>query len=190
VLVEAPAVVGGDVSLERGAVLGRPHPHPQVRGDAPRGLDRAEAPKGVADPQRVVDELAVVVDAARPGPEQELVVVEDLVPQGLDPVDLGEEPVAPDVEPVAVADDGAADAADRVVGLEDGAGDAGLGELVGGGQAGGAGADDHHPAGGRGRGVTHGLSPPAEASRHGTSAYGGGPAGGRPRRAERQTDAV
>jgi hypothetical protein len=50
--------------------------------------------------------------------------------------------VAADVEPPAFPLHGAADAAHHVVGLQDGDGPASLGELVRGGQAGGAGADD------------------------------------------------
>jgi hypothetical protein len=50
--------------------------------------------------------------------------------------------VAADVEPPALALDGAADPADDVVGLQDGDGETSPGELVGGGEAGRAGADD------------------------------------------------
>ena len=69
--------------------------------------------------ERVVEELAVVVDAAHAGPEQEVVVRQDLVPERLDLRHLGEEAVAADVEAPAVALDGAADATDHRVGLED-----------------------------------------------------------------------
>ena len=77
------------------------------------------------------------------GRMQEVLVGEDLVPEVLDRLDLGEEAVAADVEAPAVALDGAGDAADHVVGLEDRGGDAVLVELEGGGEPGRAGADDH-----------------------------------------------
>ena len=54
------------------------------------------------------------------GPQHEVLVGEDLVPERLDLLHLGEEAVAADVEAPAVALDGPADAADDVVGLEDG----------------------------------------------------------------------
>jgi len=50
--------------------------------------------------------------------------------------------VSAEVEAVAVALDGASDAADDGIGLDDGADDAVAAELVGGGEAGGAAADD------------------------------------------------
>ena len=65
--------------------------------------------------ERVVVVLALVEDAAHPGPEEEVAVREDLVPQLLDGADLREEAVAAEVEAPTVALDGAADAAhDRV----------------------------------------------------------------------------
>ena len=103
----------------------------------PRFVERVE---GL---ERVVEVLAVVEDAAHAGPQEEVLVGEDLVPEVLDGLHLGEEAVAADVEAPAVALDGAGDAADDVVGLEDGGADVVLGELVGRGEAGRTGADDH-----------------------------------------------
>ena len=58
---------------------------------------------------------------------------------------LGEEAVAADVEQEALVAGGAADAADiGRIGLDHGDGDALLGQQIGGGQAGGSGADDEH----------------------------------------------
>ena len=93
--------------------------------------------------QRVVVVLALVVDAAHARPQHEVLVRQDLVPEGLDLFDLREEAVAADVEAPAVALDGAADAADDGVGLEDRRRDAVAGDqLVGRGQPGRPGADD------------------------------------------------
>ena len=89
-----------------------------VRADAAHRLDRAEVRSAFIGFERVVVELAAVVDAAHPGPLEELVGAEDLEPEVVDRLDLGEEPVAADVEAPAVALDGAADPADDVVGLE------------------------------------------------------------------------
>jgi hypothetical protein len=142
VLVQPPAVVLRDVALEGRLVLRRPHPDPEERQHAAKRLDRSEVREGVHDLDRVVVELALVVDAAGPGPEHEVLVREDLVPERLHLRDLREEPVAADVEAVPVGDDGAADAAHHVVRFQHGGGGAALAELVGGGEAGGAGADD------------------------------------------------
>src|SRR5690606_13491718 len=124
-------------------------PDPQGGGHAAHRLDGAQAAQGVERLDRVVVVLALVVDAAHPGPQQEVLVGQDLVPEGLHLGDLGEEPVAADVEPPPVALDGAGGAADLVGRLEHGAGTARLRQLVGGGEPGGAGSDDHHVAGDR-----------------------------------------
>ena len=83
------------------------------------GLADAEVREGVAGLERVVEELVVVEDAAHPGPHDEVLVRQDLVPERLDLGHLGEEAVTTDVEAPAVALDGLGDAADRVGGLED-----------------------------------------------------------------------
>ena len=82
-------------------------------------VDQAEAAQRVAGLQRVVEELAVVVDARQARHRDEL-VAEDLVPERLHRLDLGEEPVAADVEAKALVLHGARDAAHHIVGLEDG----------------------------------------------------------------------
>ena len=82
--VEAPAEAGGDPALEVVLVLGRPDPHPEVGQHAEERLDEAEVAQRVEGLERVVEVLAVVVDPAHPGPEHEVLVVEDLVPELLD----------------------------------------------------------------------------------------------------------
>ena len=94
-------------------------------------LDEAEVAQAFHGSQRIVVELAVVVDAAHAGPHQEILVGQDLVPERLDFGHLGEEAVAADVEAPAVALDGPADPPDHVVGFQDGGvDDAEAGELV------------------------------------------------------------
>ena len=117
-LEEDAAEAVDDPVLE--APLGPDRPQPRLdvaRQDAGRA-HRAELPEGVGRLERVVEELAVVVDAAQPRPGDEL-VAEDLAPDAVDLVALGEEAVAADVEPIALVLVGPADPADEVrVGLE------------------------------------------------------------------------
>ena len=103
--------------------------------NGPRPLQR------VAGAQRIVEKLAAVVDArqARHGDE---LVAEDLVPERLHRLDLGEEAVAADVEPEPLVPGGLRDAADDVRAFEDGGPHALLRQQIGRGQAGGTGADD------------------------------------------------
>ena len=90
-----------------------------------------------------MEELAVVVDAAEPRPRDEL-IAEDLAPDAVDLVALGEEAVAADVEPIALVLVGPADPADQVrVRLERDARVAVPGQLVGRGQPGRTRAGDH-----------------------------------------------
>ena len=102
----------------------------------------AEPAERVGRLQRIVEELAVVVDAREARHRDEL-VAEDLVPELFDGRDLGEEAVAADVEAIALVLRGARDAADDVVGFEHGDAHSRLGEQIGRRQAGRAGADDH-----------------------------------------------
>ncbi len=96
-----------------------------------------------------MEELAVVVDPAHPRAGDEL-VAQDLAPDLVDLVALGEEAVAADVEPIALVLVGPADAADQLgVGFEDDAGVAVLGQLIGGRQPGRAAAGDHRRGGRR-----------------------------------------
>ena len=131
--VEPPAEPGRHPAFEVGLVLGGAHTDPQVRQCAAHGFDDPQVAQGVGGPQGIVVELPPVEDAAHAGTEQEVVVVEDLVPQVGDGPDLGEEAVTADVEAPAVPQDGAADPAHHVVGLEHRGGHASLAECVGGG---------------------------------------------------------
>ncbi len=142
VVVEAPAVVGDDVALERVLVLRRTDLRPHVREAAEHRLDRTEVLQRVQRLDRVVVELAAVVDVAHPRAAQEVVGPEDLEPQVVDRLHLGEEPVATDVEAPAVAHRGTADPADDLLGLEHLRSDAPLRQHVGRGEAGRSGSDD------------------------------------------------
>ncbi len=117
--------------------------HPQVRQHTADGLDDAEVAQGVAGLERVVEELALVEDAAEPGPNHELVGRQQFVPHLLDLGDLGEKAVATDVESPAFSLDGLGDASDHVAGFEDHGTGVALGKFVGGGEPSGAGTDDH-----------------------------------------------
>src|SRR4029450_208090 len=101
--VQAPTEPRRDESLERRLVLRRVNAHPQVRCDATDGFDRPEVAERVHRRDRVVVELAAVVDAAETRTAQEVVGAEDLEPKILDRLHLGEEAVAADVEAPAVA---------------------------------------------------------------------------------------
>ena len=142
--VEPPSVVAGDVALEVGLVLRRPDAHPRVRRRATHRLDEPEAAQRVERLDRIVDELALVVDVAHPRAAQELVGAEDLEPEIVDRLHLGEEAMTADVEAPAVALDGAADPADDRVGFEDRARVTRFRELVRGGEAGRTRSDDDH----------------------------------------------
>ncbi len=142
VLVEPPAEPRGDETLQRGLVLRRLDPHPEVRGHAAHGFDRSEVRQSVLRVDRVVVELAAVVDAAHAGTAQELVGAEDLEPEVVDRLHLGEEPVPTDVEAPPVAHRGAADATHDRVGLEHRGGHAALRQHVGRGEAGRPRPDD------------------------------------------------
>ena len=84
--VQPPSEPAGGPALEAGLVDRWAYAHPEVREHAQEGLDDAQVPQGVAGAQRVVVEAALVEDAAHPGADEEVVVVEDLVPEvGDDP---------------------------------------------------------------------------------------------------------
>ena len=116
--VEAPAEAGHQPVLVVGLVLRRADAGPEVGEAAQDGLPQPQVAQGVERLERVVVELALVVDAAHAGPEHEVALGQDLVPQGLHLGDLGEEAVSAQVEAPAVPLHGAADAAHHVVGLE------------------------------------------------------------------------
>ena len=141
--VQAPAEARRRPALERGHVLRSAAPAPRRRSRRTSPPRPGRGWQRVPGPQGVVVELAAVVDAAQAGPQQEVVLGQDLVPERLDLGHLGEEAVAADVEAPAVALDGAADAADDVVGFEHGGvDDAGAAQLVGRGEPRRAGTDD------------------------------------------------
>ena len=94
------------------------HPGPDVGKHATHGLDHAQVAQRVQRLQRVVVELALVVDPALAGPEHEFLVRQDLVPEGLHYAHLGKEAVAADVETPPVALHGPADPPDHAIGLQ------------------------------------------------------------------------
>ena len=149
--VEAPPESGDEPVLIVGLVLGRAHHRHDVGQDAADGLDHTEVPERVRRLQRVVVVLALIEDATHAGAHEEVLVREDLVPEVLDGLDLGEEAVPAEVEAPPVALDGPADTSDDVVGLDDEDRLASLHEFVGRGQPGGAGADDDIRHGGSSR---------------------------------------
>ena len=116
--VEAPPEAGHEPVLVVGLVLGGPDARPQVGEPAQDRLPQPQVAQGVEGLERVVVELALVVDPAHAGPEHEVALGQDLVPEGLHLGDLGEEAVSAQVEAPAVAHHRAADAAHHVVGLE------------------------------------------------------------------------
>src|SRR5690606_986900 len=117
-------------------------PGPQVGRDTAARLEDTEPAQGVGRPQWVVEERAPVVDAAHPRSEQEVLAVQDLMPEPLDNVHFGEEAVPADIEAPAVPLHGAADAADDLIGLEDLNRLAALSQAVSGGQTCRSGPDD------------------------------------------------
>src|SRR5262245_13368529 len=99
--VQPPAELVAHPVLEGLRVLDWKKPRPKVAGKAPGGLDGAEVPERVDRLDGVSEEAAAIVDAGKPAAAEHL-VAEDLGPQGLDLLVLGEEPVTADVEPVAL----------------------------------------------------------------------------------------
>ena len=101
--VEAPAEAGHQPVLVVGLVLGRAGCGPTGRrsrtGWPPTGPGCLQGVHGL---ERVVVELALVVDPAHAGPQHEVALGEDLVPEGLDLGHLGEEAVSAQVEAPAV----------------------------------------------------------------------------------------
>ncbi len=110
-----------------------------------------EVGQGVPEPDRVVVELAAVVDAAEARAQQEFVRGEHLVPEVLDRSHLGEEPVTAEVEPPSVTLDRPADSPDHLIGLDDHDRISGRCEPMGGREAGRPGTDDHDRRPRRGR---------------------------------------
>src|ERR1700704_3124078 len=108
-LVQPPTEPACVEALEVRLVLRRLDPHPEVRPSAAHRLHAAELFEGVHGLDRVVEELALVEDPTHPGPAEELVGTQDLEPEVVDRLHLGEEAMAPDVEPPAVTLDRPAD---------------------------------------------------------------------------------
>ena len=143
--VEAPPEAGGDEPFEGRLVLRRPDPSPCVGQDAEHRLDDTEVAKRVEGAQRVVVELAVVVDAAHAGAHEEVLVGEDLVPEVSHRLHLREEAMSADVETPAVAGRGSADPAYDVVGFEHRGGASVPAEPVGRGESSRSRADHDGP---------------------------------------------
>src|ERR1039457_527598 len=116
---------------------------PYIGETAEHGLPQSQIAQGVRRLERVVVELALVEDPAHAGPDQEITLRQELVPQLLHLVDLGEETVAPEIEAPAIAQDGTADTTDHLVGLEDHRVLPPFRQLVGGSEPSRAGARDH-----------------------------------------------
>src|SRR5581483_8877026 len=96
----------------------RPDAGLHVAQDHLRRPPEAQLREGVERLERVVEELAVVVDPAEPVAGDQL-VAEDLPPEPVDLLALREEPVAADVEAVALVHVRPADPADEPrLGLE------------------------------------------------------------------------
>ncbi len=144
VVVEAPSVVRDDVPLQCRQVLRGMDPDPQEGEAAQECLDHPQVGQGVPQLDRVVVELPAVVDAAHAGTEQEVLGRKHLVPELLDGLHLGEEPVTPDIEAPALTLHGTADPAHYRVRLDHRDRVTPLHQLVGGGEAGWAGSDHQH----------------------------------------------
>ena len=128
--------------LERLRVLRREGLRPGVGEDAAGRLEDAELGQRLAGLERVLEEGVVVKDARRPRPVEH-VVGQDFGPEVFDFLRLGEEAVPADVEVEALVLGRPRDAADVLgVGFEDDHRHVGLRQLVGGGEARGAGTDD------------------------------------------------
>jgi len=126
-------------------------PGVKVAGDAAGRLERAEVGEGLTCPEGIVIELPPVEDPRLPRPFEH-VAVEEFGPEVLDLGAFRKEPVAADVEAEVEApgrrrtiDLGARDAADEFgMGLDHRHRDAVTSEQPGGGEPGGARADDGH----------------------------------------------
>ena len=119
----------------------------RIRGQAydpaqRKRLHQSQVAQGVERLERVVVVLALVVDAGQAGPEHEVIAGQDLVPELLHGLHLGEEPVPTDVETPTVALGGAGYPAHFVVCLQHGAGLAQAPQFEGGGETGRSRPDD------------------------------------------------
>ena len=141
-LEELAAEAVDDPILDAPLGLDRGQPGLEVARHDPERAQEAQLPERIDGLERIMEELAVVVDPAEPRPSEQL-VAQDLAPEPVDLVALREEPVSADVEAIAFVLVGPADAADQPrVGFENDARLAVLAQLVGGGQPGRAAAGD------------------------------------------------
>src|SRR5206468_1482605 len=86
-VIETLAEVRRHPVLEARRLRGRAQSAPEVGERAAGGLDGAEAAEDVLRDERVREELALVVDAREPRPDEQL-VAEHLVPEPLDRLQL------------------------------------------------------------------------------------------------------
>jgi hypothetical protein len=124
-------------------LAGRLQAGAEIREDDPRRLNRAEPPKSIARPQRVVEESGPVVNAGQAW-TLEQVRPEYLLPDALDKGDLREEAMPPNVVSEALVSTGTRNAADGVVRLEHGGRDTEAIQLPRRRQSGRPRADDQH----------------------------------------------
>ena len=82
---------------------------PRKAGETPEGFDWAESHERVQGLQRILEEFPAIVNARKPGANQQI-VAEYFLPDFLDLGQFGEEPVAANVKAVAVVFDGAREA--------------------------------------------------------------------------------
>jgi len=114
----------------------------RVTGEDHHRVHNTETTQGIRRLQRVVEEPAIVVNARHARHRDEL-VAQHFFPQGLDGFNLRKKSVPPDVESEAFVLRRPGNAADDVVGFEDDGLHASLGKLIGRGQTGRPGANDH-----------------------------------------------
>jgi len=143
-VVEAKAKLISGPVLEAAWILDRRHPRLRVARHASDRLQRPQVPERVGCLERIREIASSVVDTRKAVPRQHL-RAEDLGPEVFDLLVLGEEPVASDVEPVALVLDRASQPAHVGRVFFDHRGrDVVLHQLIGRGQPGRAGADDHN----------------------------------------------
>jgi hypothetical protein len=142
VRVDAPAEPAHDPVLEAARLRGAETVAGAKVGDGAAGrLRHPQAAKDVGGLERVVEEVAAVVDPREAAANEQL-VPQDLLPEPLDLRELGVEAVSAQVEAIPLELDGLGDASDRAVGLQHRPGAVAEGQDVGGGEPGGSGAED------------------------------------------------
>src|SRR5665213_924043 len=141
--VEAPSELVAHPILEAPRIWDRRDTRSGVAGQAPDGLHKTEVPKCIRRLKRVGEKAVPVIDARQAISRQHL-GTKDLGPEVLDLLVLREEAVAADVEPIAVVLDRAGKPPDVAGVLFDHRDrDLVLHQLIGGCEAGRAGAHDH-----------------------------------------------